>query len=254
MSVQTSLAYRLNFLINSISGIVFITVLYYLWKAIYVENTEVGQMTWDDMKCYLVIVFISNTLLSWYSESALSKRILDGSVSMDLLKPLNFHIARFFETMGTSMVEGGVSVFLAIIWVIVINGIKMPEDNWFIFLFSISLCLSLILKYCVVYLASLFCFWTSSSQGIAWARTAITNLFSGALIPLSLFPDWLATIAKWLPFQGIVYIPASIYLGHMSIIKAIQQMVLQLFWILLLWGTVLFIWRWAIRKVIIHGG
>lgn len=91
-------------------------------------------------------------------------------------------------------------------------------------------------------------------MGIAWMRAAITNFFSGALVPLAFFPGWLEKLSLLLPFQGIVYIPASIYLGRLEGLQALQSVGLQLLWIIVLWLGARLMWNWAVRQVTINGG
>ncbi|MDF2657466.1 MAG: antibiotic transport system permease [Paenibacillus sp.] len=253
-SMQASLSQRFNFFVNTVSGIVFVTALFYVWKAIFGDRDELNGMTWEQMKTYLLVVFITNMLLTWYSETAISRRVMDGSVAMDLLKPLDFQKARLSETVGTSIVEGGVCAIVAAAWAILFAGAGLPPDLGTSVLFLLSLTLSVLIKFGIVYLAGLVCFYTSSMLGVAWARAAVTNLFSGALVPLSMFPGWLQTIALWLPFQGIVYIPASIYMGRYDLAESIRQIGIQLLWAVLLWLAGKAVWRWSVRQVTIHGG
>lgn len=254
MSMQVSFTYRFNFLINTISGVVFITSLYYVWKAIFAQRAEMNGLTWDDMQSYLLVVFISNMLLSWYSETAISRRVMDGSVSMDLLKPIDFQKSRLSETIGTSLVEGGIAIIITVVWAFIFTGVRLPPDATSSVLFVVSLILSVLIKFGIVYLAGLLCFYTTSMLGVAWARAAITNLFSGALVPITLFPDWLGTIAKLLPFQGIVAIPAAFYMGELGGMSALREIGIQLFWVVLLWWIGKALWRWSVRQVTIHGG
>jgi len=254
MSMQQAFAYRFNFLINALSGIIFVTSLYYVWKAIFGERDELNGLTWEGMQSYLLVVFISNMLLSWYTESGIARRVLDGSVSMDLLKPLDFQKARLFETLGNSIVEGGMSVLFAVIWAFLFTGAQLPPDAASGLFFLASLILSVFIKFNIIYLAGLVCFYTTSHLGVLWARTAITNLFSGALVPLALFPDWLGTMARLLPFQGIIAIPAAFYMGQLDGAAALEAIGIQLFWVVVLWFAGKAFWRWSVRQVTIHGG
>jgi len=89
---------------------------------------------------------------------------------------------------------------------------------------------------------------------MTWLRIAIMNLLSGALIPLTFFPPWLRTFAFALPFQGIVYIPASLYLGRSEGQAALQLICLQVLWVVVLWVCGRALWSRAVRQVTIHGG
>ncbi|MGQ4668691.1 ABC transporter permease [Metabacillus halosaccharovorans] len=254
VTMQNTMAYRFNYIISLLSSFIFILSMFYLWKSIYADKTELAGFTWEQMKTYLFITFLSNTLVSWYSETRISRKILDGSVAMDLLKPIDFQKARLSETIGSSLVEGFIAAIMISIFVVLFAGIILPKDLWTALLFIFSLVISLGIKFGIVYLFSLLCFWTTSSIGIAWSRAAITNLFSGALIPLTFFPEWLKSIAYALPFQGIVSIPASIYLGKLEFINAFQLIGLQVFWMIGLWLLGKLMWNFAVRQITIHGG
>lgn len=254
ISMQNVIAYRFNYVISLTASFVFILALFYLWRSVYMGQAELAGYSWNEMKMYLFITFLTNSLLSWYSETKISAKIIDGSVAVDLTKPLDFQKARLAETLGTSLFEGCVGAAIISVFILLFAGGMLPEDVAAGGLFAISLVLSLLIKFGIVYIAGLLCFWTSSGMGIAWGRAAVTNLLSGALIPLTFFPDWLKSLASFLPFQGIVFIPASIYLSHMEGIEAVKMVVLQLFWVIVLWVVGKLMWNWAVRSITIHGG
>jgi ABC-2 type transport system permease protein len=253
-SLQNSIAYRSSFITNMCASLFFAISLFYLWKTIYTGKSLIAGYSWDEMKAYLLITFISNTLLSWYSETAISKKILDGSVAMDLLKPLDFQKSRLAETLGTGLFESLIGIVMACIILVLYTGIMTPSSPYIWLLFLISMSASVFIKFGVIYIAGLCCFWTSNPFGIAVARAAITNLFSGALIPLTFFPGWLKNLALSLPFKGIVYTPASLYLGRISGTAALREITIQIFWAVLLWFLGKLVWNSAVKQVTIYGG
>lgn len=254
VSMQNTIAYRSSFIINITASLFAAISLFFLWQAIYNGRSELSGYTWGQMKAYLLITFITSTLLSWYSETAISKKILDGSVAMDLLKPLDFRKARLAETLGSSIFESLIGIVMACIVLLIFSGVVLPQTPLAWVLFIISIGISVLTKFSIVYISSLFCFWTSNPFGIAWARAALTNFFSGALVPLAFFPNWLEKIALALPFKGIVYIPASIYLGQLQGLEAIKVIAFQIAWLIGLWMIGKLMWSWAIRQVTIYGG
>lgn len=254
VSMENTLAYRSSFIINISAGLFSALSLFYLWHAIYNGRAELNGYSWNQMKTYLLITFITNTLLSWYSETAISKKILDGSVAMDLLKPLDFRKARLAETIGSSVLESMTAIVFGSIILLVYKGILIPENILTWLAFIVSLLFSVLTKFSIIYIFCLLCFWTSGHMGLAVARAAITNFFSGALVPLSFFPGWLETLAQKLPFKGIVSIPASIYLQQTQGIAMLQALAFQLIWLIVLWLIGKLIWTRAIRQVTIFGG
>lgn len=253
-SMQNALAYRLSFILNFIASFIGLIAMYFLWQAVYIGRDQLSGFTWEQMQGYLLVTFFVNSMLSYYSESGISGKILDGSVMMDLLRPIEFQKARLAETLGSCVLEGLLSCILIGFSAIFMFGITLPHDGWSLFLFGISMLSSILVKFSVVYLFALLCFWTTSSYGIYLARTSITNLLSGALVPLTFFPGWLHSLAMALPFQGIVNTPVRIGLGMAEHTEAWRMIGVQWIWIILLWMLGRWMWSRAVRQITIHGG
>ena len=92
------------------------------------------------------------------------------------------------------------------------------------------------------------CFWTTRGAAIFDLWMMIELLLSGRLVPLPLMPDWVQTLAKFLPFQWAFYFPIECLAGDLSIGGAAARLGAQVFWILS--GSRLFrlVWRPAIRR------
>ena len=252
-SMQQTLAYRSNFFMSIMVTVLLFLSSFFLWKSVFAGKDMISIYSWDNMKGYLLVAFICNTLLSWYTESSISRKILDGSVAMDLIKPYHFYYARLSETIGSSVFEGLVIAVASVLLILALR-IPVPENlvTWICFL--ISIIFALIIKFGIVYLFSMLIFITSSYMGIQWARAAITNLLSGGLVPLVFFPSWCQRAFEYMPFQYIVSFPAAIFINQKDIRQIGYHFLMELLWIIILFilGKVLF--AVSIRKVTIYGG
>lgn len=252
-SVQQTIAYRSNFFISiMVTALLFISS-FFLWKSVFASKDMVSDYTWESMKAYLLVAFICNTLLSWYSESSISRKILDGSVAMDLTKPFDFYFARLAETIGSSVFEALVILIVSIFLVFGLD-IPLPDhiSTWVCFL--ISVIFALIIKFEIVYLFSMFVFVTTSYMGIQWSRAAITNLLSGGLIPLTFFPEGFTYVLNQLPFSYIVSFPASIFLNQADISTLPMVFMKEIIWIFILFALGKISFAINIRKITIYGG
>lgn len=253
-SLQNVLAYRTSYVITFLANSINLLAIYFLWQGIYSGRDIVGGYSWDQMKTYLLVTFLANSVLSWYSETSISGKILDGSVAVDLLKPIDFQSARFAETLGSSLLEGGMSTVMLVLFATFLTGVTFPQSALVYLLFALSLLGAILVKFGVVYLAALLCFWSTGSMGIVWTRIALTNLLSGALVPLAFFPDWLERLALFLPFQSIIHTPTMIFLEQADTWESLSLIGLQFFWGIVLWIAGKGMWNWAVRQVTIHGG
>ncbi len=252
-SIQQTIAYRSNFFISMLVTALLFVSYFFLWKSVFAGKDSLSLYTWQTMKAYLIVAFICNTLLSWYSESSISRKILDGSVAMDLTKPFDFYFARLFETIGSSVFEALIIVITSTFLILGL-GIAVPQNpgTWMVFILSVTL--ALIIKYEIVFFFSTFTFITTSYMGIQWTRAAMTNLLSGGLLPLAFFPEGVMHILKELPFSYIVSFPASIFLGQAEPSGLIQSFLKEIIWIIIIFIIDKVFFAINIRKVTIFGG
>lgn len=253
-SLQTAMAYRVRFFISLLSGMVQALILYYIWQVVFRGQTELKGFTLAEMVTYLFISYAVRNLYSFYTEVGISSRIRDGSVAMELIKPLNYQLARFFESLGPVLIEGiltGLIVLAVGFGVFNING---PASLTTGVVFSLSLGLSLLVNFCLNYIVGLFSFWTTGVFGLVNSKRFILDFFSGGLVPLAFFPGWLRNVALVLPFNSIVHLPVSIYLGRIEGPQMVQALLIQTMWVVVLWLLGSLMWSQASKQVTIHGG
>lgn len=254
LAIQETIAYRAAYLINVLSGALAYVVIFFVWAAVFGANPRVGGLTWTSMKAYLLISLFTGALISGYSEFRISRQIRTGNIVVELLRPVGFLGANLAVTLGNSLTEGVLAGVLLIGFVLTLGLVPLPPDGeaWAGFLLAMPL--SYLTKFLVLFIFSLFCFWTNSFMGLNWLRKAIADFFSGALIPLSFFPDGLRDLALALPFQGIVALPASLWLGQRHGADLWLGLGTQLAWVVVLVLIAKVVWHRALAKVTIQGG
>jgi ABC-2 type transport system permease protein len=254
MSVQRIIAYRTTTLMNLIASLISVAVAYYLWRTIYASRAQVGALSWDQMRTYILLVYAINALVSVLASFRLMNLIRSGEIAIELLRPIDFLKSQLALTLGATLVEGLLSVGVALAMGFLIFDIQGPHTALAGALFMISVGLGFLIKFLVVFLVALLCFWTMSHLGLIWTQNAVINLFSGALIPLELFPGWLRTTAAILPFQGIISTPVRIYLGQLQGADMAWALLVQALWVAALWKLSRLAWGPAMRSLKIQGG
>jgi len=92
------------------------------------------------------------------------------------------------------------------------------------------------------------------SRGIDQMVTFTVGFFAGMLLPLTLFPQWLETVARALPFASMVQLPIDIYLGTASGSEIVWTLAQQAGWCVALLGLGRVMMASATRKVVVQGG
>lgn len=96
--------------------------------------------------------------------------------------------------------------------------------------------------------------WLRNSFFLKNVNSVLLNLFSGALVPLWFFPHGLKAISDFLPFRYIVFEPIAILLNTKSHEETLFVLVMQLFWITILFCAVTLVWHRGRTKIMIQGG
>lgn len=253
-TLQQRLAQRRVFYMSLAGQTIGLLALYFVWHTLFASRGNLGGLTWSQMQTYLLLTFCANAVLGFHSELMMSARILDGSVAIDLLKPLDYQTARFTEIVATALIEGACAIAVTVAASLALGCKILPTDFAHGVLALISFALGIWIKFGIVYIAGLACFWTTNGWGISWAQMAISQLFSGALAPLPLLPDWLRTLASWLPFQGMIYTPIMIFLGQFDLAGSVRAIGFQVLWGAGLWFLARSCGGIMMRRVTIHGG
>ena len=77
----------------------------------------------------------------------------------------------------------------------------------------LSFCLALVIYSQINFLLGCLAFHMKNIQGVLRAKMVSMDFLTGVVVPFTFFPDWFQQVVDWLPFQGISYIPVTIYLG-----------------------------------------
>ncbi len=121
-------------------------------------------------------------------------------------------------------------------------------------MFVPSLVLGFLVSWGLQFLMGMVAVFTIEVRRISWVYQAVGSFFSGQLVPLWIFPPLLAQIAALLPFQALVSIPLSIYIGRLEGAQALQALGIQAAWAAALLLACRLVWDRAHRKLIVQGG
>ena len=254
--VMESLHFRLSALILFFGNLVYIAIIFYLWKAIYASSATdvVNGMTFTDTLIYVVLASSLFSFMEMYFVWEMGRSIQSGKIVLELIKPMGYRHYLFWSNSG-SLIMNFFSVFLPtfIVIEIVTKGAIVPGLNLLFFVLAVSM--GVVINFNIDLFVGIICMYTESIWGINIMKQVIVLLFSGATIPLAFFPGKLRQIAYCLPFQSIYNTPLRILLmKKVDLCEAGQMLLLQLFWCALLTVLTSLFWRVSIRRITVNGG
>ncbi|UCF92198.1 MAG: ABC-2 family transporter protein [Desulfobacterales bacterium] len=251
------MAYRMNFLLEVVSGIVSSLIVVFLWLAIYrsAGRELIGGYTVAEMVTYLLGGGLINTfILSTAENPETSQSIQDGTLSGLLIQPLSPYAVWFARDFGNKaffLVLGLASYVIVVFFFR--DYLVLSSGSRYRLVFLISILAAAVLQFLLFEALSLLSFWVENTYGIRFTLRVIMEVVGGAIIPLSFFPSSLQTVFSFLPFPYVVYLPMRIFLGKIGPDQIVAEFVKEAGWIAALALLNLYIWKKGIRQYLAMG-
>ena len=250
---KEEMAYRGEVLIYFLGTFIQLAIMYFLWSAVF---KAYGAETLKGFTLPMMITYVSiSTVLGIYNRSAvewwIEEDVRTGFLSLILTKPLNFPGYYFFRDLGRMAFLFLVRCLPLLLIAFFFLNIALPSSP----IFFVSAVLGFFINFFLLFITGLWSFWSSGSiWGMRFTRIIVSDMLSGSLIPIFLFPYWLRQISYVLPFQAVYSTPLLIYTGQISGSDALVSLGVQLFWIAALGVAAFLIWKRAEKKTISQGG
>lgn len=253
-SFLTALSFRWRTLLSFFAGTVQILVQYFLWQALYAHVPTFDGIGLQDMLSYLVLNTLQSAFYGMRVGSRLATSINDGSIAADLLKPLRIKLTYAAYETGGILADLCVRILpMLLVWAVFLR-VKGPAAPSALAAAVLFLLLGILLHYQVEVIIGQLAFWLQETWYLRWFQRALSYLFSGSLVPLWFYPQWLRWAAEALPFRFISFVPLSLYLGKTPLSTVPALLSSALIWQLVLGLLERLVWSRGIRQIVIHGG
>jgi ABC-2 type transport system permease protein len=252
LGLQLTFVARAWFLVR-LAGVTASTLVpYYVWRAVFLERQQIDQFDWPQIQTYLVIGAIFGVIMS--DDGGLAERIAEGDIIADLTRPWGLLMWRVSDALGRCAFDFLIAVALWLTVIHLLPDVARPSTpgGWSLLLGSAIL--AILIKMGTIQIVAICACYVYETYGLERLRLALTTLLSGAIMPVELFPDWLRTVAHWLPFQSIVSTPAEVAIGRNDTAGTVLALLQQVLWCVLLLAGVWVMWWKGRRHIAIQGG
>ena len=227
----------------------------YVLLAAYAHRPEIGGFDAVDAVTY---VFLTQGLwptIGGHGTLALAANIRSGDIVSDLYRPVDFQGYWAANEVGRA---GFHALFRGVPPMVVgalFFDLHLPgsAQTWIVSLACSVLAFTASFGY--TFILSLIGFWLLDTRGAEQLLNVVRLFFGGFIIPVTFFPDALATFARTLPFVTMIQLPVEAFLGkYTSATEIAGVLAYQLAWTvaLLLLGRL--VMRQGFRKLVVQGG
>ena len=254
-SFQQQLAYKFEYFIGVFNGLLFIFIFTSLWQAIFESSPVAGTtgFTLQKITAYAIFAMIIRISMTQDDVSTIAK-IRSGAISMDMIKPMNYFTMLLAECLGQTLFHWATRVFPIFMVCLLAFEISIPSSPWLWTMFSVVWLLGYMLQFMLNFIFAMIAFWTVETFSFKLMKYGLFTIFSGGIIPIDFFPEWLMPFINILPFQYILYLPTSIIIGHISGDIAINMIAIQFCWVIGMGFMCWKMWTSGSRKLVVQGG
>ncbi len=251
---RTLLQYRAAALAGVATQVFWGLIRMMILEGFYRSTTAPQPMSYPEVVTYIWLGQAMILLVITRIDPDIRTMVRSGTVAYELLRPLDLYRLWFCRCLA----QRTAPLFLRMAPIFVIAGLffglQAPASLPSTILWLLSTAAAMALGASIATLMVISMLWTISGDGINRLLPAAIYIFSGGIVPLPLFPDFLQPLLNALPFRGMADTPFRIYMGHIPPEQALLAIAHQLAWT----AAFVLIGRWVLSRgvgrLVVQGG
>ncbi|MDZ8083015.1 MAG: ABC-2 family transporter protein [Nostoc sp. DcaGUA01] len=232
-------------------------------EAFFTHTTSSQPMTLQEAVGY---VWLGQAFLMavapWSGDREIQDLIRSGAVGYDLLRPTdlyNFWFTRALALRTAPVILRAIPLLSLTIFIFPLIGfsersLSFPPSFAAFVAFSLSFIAAIVLSSALTMLLTVSMMWTLSGEGINSILPTLIIIFSGMIVPLPLFPEWIKPLLNALPFSGLIDHPFRLFTGNLPPNQLFNVLLHQTFWIFIIVILGRFLVNRGVKKLVIQGG
>ncbi|HYL27106.1 MAG TPA: ABC-2 family transporter protein [Candidatus Nitrosotalea sp.] len=229
-----------------------IYILRALWSALYAQNAAPVNLPLHSMITYATVAMLMSLILEVDGTRLIREKIREGTIATDLMKPISVPLYFFSDGLGQTLLHA-LLVIPSLLCALLLVRIDVPPPATFA-AFFLSFIVGYGVNFFLNFLMNCIAFWTLETFAAQLIVRWVSDLLSGQIIPLTLFPGVLGRIVFALPFAAIYSTPLLIYVGIIPPSQWAASIAVQVAWLGLFAGFSSLVWRAASNRVVVQGG
>ncbi len=229
-----------------------------MFRAFYTADASAFPMEFSQLASYIWLqqAFLA-VFMMWFLDNDIFTAITSGNIAYELTRPWNLYAMWYTKNVALRLsraVLRCMPILLIAAFLPEPYGMSLPAGipAFLFFLLTMALGLFTVVAFCMlIYIVT---FYTLSPLGVRVLALSLTDLFTGAILPLPFLPDSVRQIVEWTPFAAMQNLPLRIYSGNITGSELTRGVLLQLFWLALLIAAGKAWMTQALKKIVVQGG
>ncbi|WP_437587613.1 ABC transporter permease [Sorangium sp. So ce1000] len=252
VGIAAALAYRAEMLIWMLTTTMPLVSLA-LWSAV-AASAPVGRFGARDFSAYFLAILIVRQLTGSWLVWEMNMDIKSGALSQRLLRPIHPLFAYAAENLAALPLRAALCLPIAVVALVATSGERFQPTAFELGLWVVSLVGAWAINFFTMALIGSLAFVIDSSTAVFDVYLAAFMIFAGYLVPIELFPSWLADLARVLPFRYSLAFPVELITGLLAPGRALTELAAQWAFAAASAVAALVAWRAGVRRFAAFGG
>ncbi len=207
-----------------------------VWRTVFPASSQISIY-------YLAVLFVVATTAS-YENHTFSQSIYKGTISDQLVRPVPTPLLPIGENIALRI---WISLFampiVLLVAVLLDVAVRVGDLLLAVPMWLVAGALRFLFTWCMAMTA----FWTERVHAITAFGTVLMYMIGGNAVPVSLLPEGLNTIARFLPFYSMIGLPSETAAGQSSS-AALVGLLVQAAWLVVFSGLAVLLWRRGLTR------
>lgn len=253
-NLSTSLEYRGALLTWILVELVGLTSAIFVWLAVFRTNSSVGNYDFKKIISYFLLIPLIGSFTSIFVSEVLPRKIKDGQISADLMKPYSIAFANLINQFSIKLTQLTIKLPIYIVVGVILIRVFKLDFSYPPLLLALGVCaFSYILHFFIDLALSYASFWFDDVWSLSLLKTVVIMVFGGLSFPLDLVPENLRVIFNTLPFRFIYYFPVKVAQGGMPLTAFVGEFSQLILWLLVFFLLTKVLWKLGVRKYNAYG-
>jgi len=226
----------------------------YVLLALFETRDDIGGY---DATATLTYVWLTQAMLATvgiFGDADFAQRIQRGDVATDLIRPVHPLRARLAFDYGRALYHAVFRGLPPLVVGAIVFDLTAPSNPVVWVVFVVGVFLAIAVSFTFRFLYNLAAFWMLDYRGAMRIAVAVAAFFSGFIIPVRFFPEWLQTVAYATPFPSMLQLPVDVFVGATTGSELVATLAMQAGWLLALLATCYAVFARGTRKLVVQGG
>ncbi len=248
LSWQNGLVYRTSVILWRFRQLLSTIMAISVWSVVFGGQQLAFGYSNSQMTTYILLTAFLQSIVLATVLHGLAETIYSGNLSNILLKPVNVFAYLGLQDVADK-IKNGIALIIETFIVLSIFKLELSVPSLLVIgVFLVWVSGAMVLNFLVALLFGGIGFWSPETWGPRFLFFMFLEFTAGKLFPLDIMPKSVQDVVFLTPFPYFSFVQSQLFLQKLTQAEILHHSLMLGFWIMLLWGSVVLIWKKGLRN------